>query len=275
VVAGFSYVPDFLLAEEERQLVVHLEGEPFAPIPMRGRTTRRAIVSYGLEWKPLVGRLALAPAVPEYLHEVRARAAAIVGIDDHQLQQSLLTRYPAKSAIGWHVDHQSFGDVVLAISLLGDATLALRRDGEEHQLPIAARPLYVLRDAARATYQHRVTAKTLRYSITLRPVAGWRMFSLSKRMRLRFQESREGRDSLPSGLQTRTAGWKVRTESSSFHARRSASETRSAHRAIPCAVGHLPIKESGFRSRFVTMKAVGAVGCLASVDALLARSAGT
>ena len=151
--------------------MVHLEAEPFAPIPMRGRTTRRAIVSYGLEWKPLVGRLAPAPAVPEYLHDVRARAAAIVGIDDHQLQQSLLTRYPAKSDIGWHVDHRSFGEVVLAISLLGDATLALRRDDEEHQLPIAARSLYVLRDAARATYQHRVTAKALRYSITLRPVA--------------------------------------------------------------------------------------------------------
>lgn len=168
---GFTYVPEFLSVEEERSLLAWLVAEPYAPLRMRGQLTRREIVSYGLEFKPHVGQLEPAPAIPAYLHDIRKRAARVAGVQGRTLQQSLLTRYPANSEIGWHVDHQSFGDVVVAISLMGDAILALRRGDEEHRLPIAARSLYVLRACVRSEYQHRVTAKALRYSITLRPVA--------------------------------------------------------------------------------------------------------
>jgi alkylated DNA repair dioxygenase AlkB len=167
---GFTYMPEFLSVDEERALLARLMAEPYAPLRMRGQTTRREIVSYGLAFKPHVGRLEPAPAIPRYLHAVRKRAARVAGVHEMTLQQSLLTRYPSKSDIGWHVDHQSFGDIVVAISLMGDATLALRCGEEEHRLEIAARSLYVLRARARAEYQHKVTVKALRYSITLRPV---------------------------------------------------------------------------------------------------------
>lgn len=171
MIDGFTYLPGFVSEQEEQTLLARLKSEPFEPLAMRGQRTRRSIVSYGLEFRPLVGTLAPAPALPRYLHRIRARAAELVGLPAESLKQSLLTKYPASSDIGWHVDHQSFGDVVLAISLLGNATLALRRHDEEYRLAIEARSIYILRGAARSEYQHKVTAKTLRYSITLRPVS--------------------------------------------------------------------------------------------------------
>lgn len=172
LITGFTYEPSFLSVEEEDALIERIELERFAPILMRGQRTRRSIVSYGLEFRPHVGSLATAPAVPDYLHPIRNRAAAISGVAPDALAQSLLTKYPRNSDIGWHVDHQSFGAIVIAVSLLGDATLALRRENEEHRLTIERRSIYVLRDSARFDYQHKVTARSLRYSITLRPIAG-------------------------------------------------------------------------------------------------------
>jgi len=171
VINGFSYVPEFLSTDEEEALLSRMVSERYAPLTMRGQRTRRSVVSYGLEFRPHVGTLAAAPALPEYLHGIRARAAALVGIPSEVFEQSLLTKYPGRSDIGWHIDHQSFGDLVVSISLLGDATLALRRGSDAHRLLIARRSLYVLRDAARFEYQHKVTARALRYSITLRPIA--------------------------------------------------------------------------------------------------------
>ena len=138
---------------------------------MRGQQTRRTIVSYGLEFRPLVGKLAEAPPIPEFLHPVRARAACSVNLPPEDLKQSLLTRYPEGSDIGWHTDHASFGGVVISISLLGDATLSLRRADEVHCLTVERRSLYILSGAARFEYEHRVRARSLRYSVTLRPVA--------------------------------------------------------------------------------------------------------
>lgn len=171
VISGFQYTPCFLSAAEEETLLTRIVHERFAPIAMRGRQTRRSIVSYGLEFRPHVGTLAPAPALPDYLHAIRTRAAAFVGISPGMFAQSLLTKYPKNSDIGWHIDHQSFGGIVVAISLLGDAMLALRRDEEEHRVMVAPRSLYVLRDSARFDYQHKLTARSLRYSITLRPIA--------------------------------------------------------------------------------------------------------
>lgn len=171
MVSGFSYFGDFLSAAEERHLLGHLEREPFESLHMRGQRTRRSVVSYGLQFRPHVGELGPAPPLPGYLRSVRVRAANLIGMNGDVLEQSLLTRYPQGSDIGWHTDHRSFGEVVVAISLQGDATLAFRRERQTHRVLIRRRSLYVLRDAARYEYEHKVTARALRYSITLRPIA--------------------------------------------------------------------------------------------------------
>jgi hypothetical protein len=75
VIDGFTYLPNFISVDEERALLERLVAEPYAPLRMRGQTTRREIVSYGLEFKPHVGRLEPAPALPAYLHAVRKLAS--------------------------------------------------------------------------------------------------------------------------------------------------------------------------------------------------------
>lgn len=171
VIDGFEYYPSFLAESEEEWLATRLSREAFESIPMRGQKTRRSIVSFGLEFRPLVAVLAPAPPIPSYLHGVRGRVAEVVGLRPHILEQSLLTHYPAGSDIGWHRDHPSFGDVVAALSLLGDATLFLRRAEDIHRVNIGRRSLYVLRRDARYECEHRVKARAPRLSITFRPVA--------------------------------------------------------------------------------------------------------
>ena len=167
---GFRYVPDFLSIAEEEALLTAVTRERFMPMRVRGQATRRETVSYGLEFKPYVGTLPPAPPIPSYLHGLRERVAVVAGIKAGALVQALISRYPQSSDIGWHVDHPSFGPLVACVSLLGDATLGLRKRGVPQRVLVARRSLYLLHGAARFEYQHKVVAQTLRYSITLRPL---------------------------------------------------------------------------------------------------------
>jgi alkylated DNA repair dioxygenase AlkB len=168
---GFLYLPDFVSHAEERALLAALEHEPFAPMRVRGQITKRETVSYGLAFKPYVASLPPAPPLPPYLHSLRKRVAAVAGIPARRFVQSILSRYPDGSNIGWHVDHASFGAVVACMSILGPATLSLRGRGAHMRVSVAPRSLYVLRDDARVTFEHKVVAHALRYSITLRVLA--------------------------------------------------------------------------------------------------------
>jgi len=171
-VQGFWYMADVLTAAEERQLLANLAEEPYAPIAMRGQTTRREIVSYGRAFAPYVGTLPPAPPIPTYLHGVRRKLARLVGIAPGPLVQSLITRYPQGASIGWHRDHSDFGDTVLVLSLAGTAILDLRSGDTVSRTRVEPRSLYVLAGAARTSYEHRVVARALRYSVTFRSLAG-------------------------------------------------------------------------------------------------------
>jgi alkylated DNA repair dioxygenase AlkB len=168
---GFVYLADFISAAEERALLRPIEREPFAPMRVRGQVTKRETVSYGLEFKPYVASLPPAPAVPAYLHDMRQRVAAVTGLAAVDLAQAIVSRYPDGGNIGWHVDHASFGAVVACISILGPATLLLRGLGSHVRVSVAPRSLYILRDDARVSFEHKVVAHALRYSITLRLLA--------------------------------------------------------------------------------------------------------
>jgi alkylated DNA repair dioxygenase AlkB len=168
---GFLYLPDFISHAEERTLLVALNQEPFAPMRVRGQITKRETVSYGLEFKPYVASLPPAPPLPAYLRKLRRRVAGVTGFPARTFVQSILSRYPDGSNIGWHVDHASFGAVVACVSILGSATLSLRGRGAHERVALAPRSLYVLSDDARVGFEHKVVAHALRYSITLRVLA--------------------------------------------------------------------------------------------------------
>ncbi|HZP43602.1 MAG TPA: alpha-ketoglutarate-dependent dioxygenase AlkB [Candidatus Binatia bacterium] len=173
---GLRYVPDLLDAAEERPLLAGLAALPFREVVMRGVAARRTVVHFGWDYGYESWTLAPAPPLPPFLHGVRARAAALAGVDPAAFAQVLVARYPPGAGIGWHRDAPMFGPIVVGVSLGGAAVMRFRRGRPGvrvlYRLPLAPRSGYVLAGAARAAWQHGLApAPALRYSITFRTLA--------------------------------------------------------------------------------------------------------
>jgi alkylated DNA repair dioxygenase AlkB len=171
-VAGFAYWPDAFTAAEENTWLREIEALPFKPFEFHGYLGKRRIVSFG--WRYDYSGRALRPStpMPDFLEPLRARAAAIAGLDAALLQQALVTEYDAGVTIGWHRDKPMFEDVV-ALSFLSPCRLRLRRkhgsSWERRTTTIAPRSLYRLSGPARHAWEHSIPpVESKRYSVTFR-----------------------------------------------------------------------------------------------------------
>jgi alkylated DNA repair protein (DNA oxidative demethylase) len=149
---------------------------------MRGQIARRRVVHFGWRYGYATWRIEPGPPPPEFLGSLRARVAALAGVESEKLAEVLVTEYPPGAAIGWHRDAPQFGDVV-GVSLLAPCRLRFRRARgggmATWEIALAPRSAYLLRGAARWAWQHSIPAvAALRYSVTFRtlravpPVAG-------------------------------------------------------------------------------------------------------
>ena len=170
---GLLYLPDFLSAGEERDLLEEIENYPFHEVVMRGQAARRTVIHFGWDydyegWK-------IHPTTPPSprLRAVADRCAAAAGAAAEALEQFLVARYPPGATIGWHRDAPMFGSPVIGVSLLSACTMKFRRkSGEKYDVVkqvLEPRSMYALSGAARTQWQHSIPpAKALRYSISMR-----------------------------------------------------------------------------------------------------------
>jgi alkylated DNA repair dioxygenase AlkB len=170
--AGFLYRADVLTPAEEAALVLHVRTFEFAALEMRGRVARRRTVHFGWVYGYTSWRIAPGPPIPAIQHPLRARVAALAGVDADALVEVLVTEYPSGAGIGWHRDAPQFGTIV-GVSLLGACRLRLQcGTGAARQTRAAVlerRSAYVLAGEARWTWQHSIPPlATPRYSITFR-----------------------------------------------------------------------------------------------------------
>src|SRR5919201_2305106 len=131
---GFVYLPDLLSQDEERELLEEIEGLPFDEIRMHGVVAKRTARHYGFDYD-YERRQALVDAepIPDWLEPIRAKAAALGGVEREELVEALVQHYPVGAQIGWHRDAPMFGTVV-GISLLSASRMRFRRDvGGERQ----------------------------------------------------------------------------------------------------------------------------------------------
>ncbi len=107
---------------------------------------KRLTRSFGWRYDFTDLELAEAEAILDWLMPVRARAAALAGLEAEALVQALVTRYDPGAGIGWHRDRPVFEHVV-GVSLGAPTALRLRRrraDGkfDRAELPLAPRGAY-------------------------------------------------------------------------------------------------------------------------------------
>lgn len=174
-IAGFDYRPDFIAAEEERELLEHLSRSELSPFRFHGWTGKRLTATFG--WRYDFDDSSFAPAepIPDWLEPLRNKAAAFAGVPPDAFAHALLVRYDPGAGIGWHRDRPVF-DRVVGVSLGTPAVLRfrMRRHGgfDRKQVEVQPRSAYLLTGPARHDWEHSIApGETLRLSITFRTLS--------------------------------------------------------------------------------------------------------
>lgn len=180
---GFAYLPDFVTAAEEHDLVAAIQGLDLSQVVMRGVVARRRTAHFGWTYGYYARRTEPGPPLPTFLVPLRARCAAWAGIEAELFVEALVTEYPPGAPIGWHRDAPMFGDRIAGISLLGRCRMKFRPyvpparlEGTRrttHEVELEPRSAYLLTGPARRAFEHSIPAvDSLRYSITFRTLRG-------------------------------------------------------------------------------------------------------
>jgi alkylated DNA repair dioxygenase AlkB len=173
---GFRYQPAFIETATEETLIKNVQHLPFQEFDFHGFKGKRRVVSFG--WKYEFsggGQLHKAGEIPEFLLQLRSRAASFAKVDQDTFQHVLVTEYSPGAGIGWHRDKAVFGQVV-GVSLLAPCVLRFRRKIDEKwsRVNVLAEPrsAYHLTGPARSVWEHSILrVDELRYSITFRTMA--------------------------------------------------------------------------------------------------------
>ena len=171
---GFRYEPDIISPIQEQRLVERISQLPFREFEFHGYLGKRRVVSFGWQYDYSGRQLRKAEEIPDYLEELRARAAAFARMEEQLLQQVLVTEYAPGAGIGWHRDKSVFGEVV-GISLLAPCVLRFRKKvaakWDRINLPVQRRSAYHLAGPARSVWEHSIfRVDQLRYAVTFRNV---------------------------------------------------------------------------------------------------------
>ncbi len=170
---GLVYVEDLISAVEEADLVARFATLPFEAFDFQGFKGNRRVVYFGWSYDFSRGRVAEAPAIPDWIVPLRARAAALAGVEGEALVQLLINEYRPGAGIGWHRDRPQFGKVV-GVSLGAPAVMRFRRPRGDGGWVRAARSLaprsaYLLDGPAREEWQHSILpGERTRWSATFR-----------------------------------------------------------------------------------------------------------
>jgi alkylated DNA repair dioxygenase AlkB len=164
-------IPDFISAEEERDLLNNFKTINWQKINMHGVTAKRRVAHFGLDYTYTKRSVTKTIKAPKWLDSLTARAAKLISKKASDLKEILVTYYPKGSGIGWHKDAEVFGDAVIGVSLLSDCTMKFKNleTQEVYKLFIPRRSAYIFSGDARWNWHHSISSHEHdRYSVTFR-----------------------------------------------------------------------------------------------------------
>ena len=177
---GLVHQPEFVSSAEEAGLLALVRALPLKEARYLQYTARRRIVSFGGSYDFSSQELRPAGPIPELLHPLRERIAALMRVPADSVNHALVAEYQPGTPLGWHRDVPDFG-VVGGLSLLGSARMRFRpyphcrNDRTTLKIDLEPRSAYAMSGAARWDWQHAISpTRELRYSITFRTLAGQR-----------------------------------------------------------------------------------------------------
>jgi alkylated DNA repair dioxygenase AlkB len=170
--AGLHYWPDFISADEERQLIAGIRSVPLQPFQFGAYQGKRKVASFGHRYDYSSRRLETDEPMPEWLRGPSAKIENFRGLPLGTIAQVLCTEYNTGTGIGWHRDKPHF-DLVFGLSLGSACRFRFRRKAAElwqrYSLDAQPRSLYLIAGEARHVWQHSISeVEQPRYSITFR-----------------------------------------------------------------------------------------------------------
>jgi alkylated DNA repair protein (DNA oxidative demethylase) len=175
--AGLLFREDLISAGDEAALLDRFAELDMSPLVMHGVPSRRLTRHFGVAYDFDSRSTREAEPIPDYLLDLRSRAAEFSDVDPESFAEALVIRYPAGATISWHKDVRAFGGVVVGVSLASTCVMRFQRTaagGErrvfEQALP--PRSAYALTGAARWVWQHSIPpVADERWSVTFRQLA--------------------------------------------------------------------------------------------------------
>jgi len=175
LIAGLAYRRDFITQAEHDCLVTELGKLDLAPFRFHGWLGNRKTRTFG--WRYDFDDASFSPAepMPDWLHPLRARVAALASLGPENFAHVLLARYDPGAGIGWHRDRPQFDEVV-GISFGSPATMRFRQRTAEGfrraNVQLEPRSAYLLSGEVRWEWEHSIVpGDTLRFSITFRTLS--------------------------------------------------------------------------------------------------------
>jgi alkylated DNA repair dioxygenase AlkB len=169
---GFRYKSDFLSEAEETELLQIFRGLEFEAYDYHGYIAKRRVARFGVNYDIHTKQQHQnVQPIPDFLRNLRERAAAIAGLGAEDFVQAMVSEYSPGTPIGWHRDAPQFGTII-GISLGSACRFRLKpytAPGKILSLSLEPRSIYVMQGEARSGWQHSIPpVEQLRYSITFR-----------------------------------------------------------------------------------------------------------
>ncbi|MFC3204961.1 alpha-ketoglutarate-dependent dioxygenase AlkB [Aquamicrobium soli] len=169
---GFRYQAEVVTADEEAELLGHLQALPFQPFDFHGHLANRQVVSFGLRYDYERRVVVEASEIPRFLIPLREKVAEFAGRPATAFAQILINEYREGAGIGWHRDKPHFEEIA-GVSLLAPCSFRLRRRNgtkwERKTIVVEPKSAYLMAGPSRNEWEHNIPPVAAhRYSITLR-----------------------------------------------------------------------------------------------------------
>lgn len=156
-ISGLTYLPDFVVAEEEAALLAQIDAAAWR------HDLKRRVQQYGYRYDYRARTVTPADRLgdlPDWLAPLAERLAT-AGWFPRRPDQVIVNEYAPGQGISAHIDcAPCFGDTIASLSLGSPAVMRFTRPGEAPvDLPLPARSLVVLCGEARYAWRHAIPAR--------------------------------------------------------------------------------------------------------------------
>lgn len=159
---GLYLYRDFITDSEEQTLLDYIDAQEWTT------SLKRRVQHYGYRYENISSKAGFAKskaieaaAIDAELANLRDSVASFLN-GNHELEvnfnQCIVNEYTRNQGIGGHVDHVSFGPVVVSVSLGADCEFVFEhaKTGEKRSLWVPRRSLLLLTEESRYEWKHSV-----------------------------------------------------------------------------------------------------------------------